>query len=194
LLSLSEKQRLDTTKHINKRREYLLSRALIRHALSKQFHHPLNTWDFIEQANSLPIISNLPANTYFSLSHSNGLICFITSSTPIGIDIEDTSKKRNYRELAEAFMSSQERRILKKYQHNNLVNYFYRIWCAKEAYYKTCKTHALTNLNDISILSFIKNNSEWRLIEGHIDSFTFSIITEKNSLPLITNWFKPKMN
>lgn len=164
----------------------------MRHAFSQQFNLPLNHWDFIEQANSIPIVSNLSENIFFSLSHSNGLICFITSLSPIGIDIEDTSKKRDYHELAEAFMSNQERHNLKKYQHNNLVNYFYRIWCTKEAYYKTCKTHALTNLNDISILSFIKNNSEWSLIEGHIDSFMFSIITEKKPLPIMRNWFYPK--
>ena len=38
LLSVSELKRLDLIKGHNKRREYLLSRALMRHVLSRYFH------------------------------------------------------------------------------------------------------------------------------------------------------------
>ena len=135
LLSDTEIKRLSSTRSHNKRREFLLSRALMRHALSQHFLCPLDEWSFTERINLPPKISNLPSNTYFSLSHSKGLICFAISNSPVGIDIELAETDRDFLELAKIFMNDEELKYLEQNMEIQ-TDIFYRTWCAKEAYYK----------------------------------------------------------
>jgi len=194
LLSQSEKRRLDATKNINKRREYLLSRALMRHAFSKLFNLPISEWKFIDKPNSAPIITNLQDKTFFSLSHSKGYICFVISQFPVGIDIEAINKKRDFSALADVFMSNEEINTLLNtdMEHETQAEYFYRIWCAKEAYYKASNPININlgakRINELSILQMLEDDN-WGLSEFLIDSFLLSIVSKHKSLSLITNLF-----
>ena len=135
LLSASEKKRLSLTRSPYKRREFLLSRAVMRHALSQYFFRPVNEWIFIERPDLPPEISNLPDNIYTSLSHSKGLICFAISGSPVGIDLELADRNRDFLALAKLFMSDEEVQYLAQNKEIE-ADIFYRTWCAKEAYYK----------------------------------------------------------
>lgn len=192
LLSTSEKQRFDATSSINKKREFLLSRALMRHALSQQFQQPATKWTFIDKANSGPIVTNLPEHIYFSLSHSNDLITFVISDFAIGIDIELASKKRNFLALADTFMSDEEINHIKNIDNNKLANAFYQIWCTKEAYYKADpKIQQQFIANEIPTSAFLNKHSEWHLLEGNINSFWCSIVSKSKSPAIITSQFHP---
>jgi 4'-phosphopantetheinyl transferase len=179
LFSVSEKKRLNLIKNNNKRREYLLSRALMRHALSQYFHRQEKEWLFIERPESAPVISNLPENIYLSLSHSSGFICFAISSYPIGIDIEAANKQRDYSALAEIFMNEEELDCLVQ---NKLTkaDHFYRIWCAKEAYYKALSSsdQSATSLKKICFSALIEGVDNWHLIEGKIEQYRFAAMVE----------------
>jgi 4'-phosphopantetheinyl transferase len=134
-LSISERSRLESIQSQNKRQEYLLSRALMRHALSERFGLKTQTWQFIEKTNSAPIIQNLPGGHWLSLSHSHGVICFTLANQPIGIDIEQSKARTNFIDLAKAFMNDDELELLNSKEHQT-TDVFYKIWCAKEAFYK----------------------------------------------------------
>lgn len=195
LLSPSEKERLSLTGSHYKRREFLLSRAVMRHALSQYFFCPINEWEFIERPDLPPKISNLPNNTYISLSHSKGLICFAISNSPIGIDLELADMNRDFLELAETFMSDEE--IQHMTQNTEIqADIFYRIWCTKEAYYKTLslKNQLDISFKNIPAYKLIKNETNWSLIEGKIGQFIVSIVTKNKQQTINYNYFPKNEN
>jgi len=187
LLSASEIARLDATKSNNKKREFLISRALMRHALSQQFVIPENEWEFIDKPNYPPIVNNLPKDTYLSLSHSNGLICFAISSSPVGIDLENLLTMRDYEALGEVVMNDEELKII-TLNKNEQANNFYRLWCAKEAYYKAIsrKKQLKTSLKKISVSTLINDNKQWFLYEGKNQQFQLSLVIKNK--PEIINY------
>jgi 4'-phosphopantetheinyl transferase len=189
LLSDSERNRLESIKNNNKRREYLLSRSLMRHALSQHFQLQEKEWHFVERSGSAPVVCNLPENTYHSLSHSNGLICFALSDCPLGIDIETSNKQRNYLALAEVFMNDKELDYLAQNESTRDDN-FYRTWCAKEAYFKALPAteQAATFLKQLSYSALIENLTEWRLIEGKTDTCRFAAVM-KNKPQAINQFY-----
>lgn len=186
LLSPSEKLRLNVIKSTYKRREFLLSRALMRNALSQLFGRPQSEWAFIYHPDSAPIISNCPKPIFTSLSHSNGLIVFVTSLFPVGVDIELVKEKENIIALADIFMSDDEIHSLKSHSPKQQLTEFYRIWCVKESYYKAFPAQQKPmKFNLISILDILDNHKDWSLIEDSIEQFIFSIVL-KNKLSAIT--------
>ena len=109
LLSRSENARLRRIKSESRRREYLLSRALMRHALSRCFPQAEHEWEIIDRAQAKPDITNLAEDRFISLSHSRGVICFAIANCPLGIDIEFIGKTRKFIALAKMFMNAAER-------------------------------------------------------------------------------------
>jgi len=190
LFSVSEKNRLSLIKSNNKRREYSLSRALMRHALSQYFHRPEKEWLFIERPESAPVISNLPENVYISLSHSSGYICFAISSRPIGIDIEAANKLRDFSALAEIFMNEEELDCLIQNDVTQ-ADQFYQIWCAKEAYYKTlsCSDQSVISLKKICYSALIEGVDNWHLIEGKIEQYRFAAMVESKPEKINCSYF-----
>lgn len=191
-LSPSERKRYRATNSINKQREFLLSRALMRHALSQHFLHPENYWDFIDRPNSPPIISNLPENIYISLTHSKGHICFAISKDPVGIDLESYLKQRDFLSLAETFMNDEEIEYLKQDTDTQGEN-FYRIWTAKEAFYKAIPSYEQlsTSLKEISVSTLICNDKDWFLIERKNEKFILSVVIKNNPKKISYNHFPP---
>ena len=168
----------------------------MRYALSQHFQLAEKDWQFIERSGAAPVVSNLPENTYHSLSHSDGLICFALSDCPVGIDIEATNKQRDYLALAEVFMDDKELASLAQ-SKSTQDDHFYRTWCAKEAYFKALPVteQATTSLNQLSYLDLIKKRTEWRLIEGKTDSCRFAAVMNKkprainqSCFPATDNW------
>lgn len=158
-LSISERSRLELIKSHHKRQEYLLSRALMRHALSERFGLKTQAWEFIEKRDSAPIIQNLPQGYWLSLTHSHGVICFCLHNQPIGIDIEQGKVRTNFLALAKAFMNNDE---LDRLNSNDalMADTFYKTWCAKEAFYKMLSPTDQANL-------FLKKINYFDLFGGH---------------------------
>ena len=174
-LSASERERLQQISHKRKRREYLLSRALMRHALSQQFQRSESGWQFTEKSGMPPVIEDLPAGTHLSLSHSHGHLCFALASCRLGIDIEIVKPDRDFVATAEMFMDTAERECL---QDNAVAraDFFYRAWCAKEACYKslTPEEQIATTLQAISYTALREGRARQRLIEGESADFRFA--------------------
>ena len=195
LLSDTEIKRLSSTRSHNKRREFLLSRALMRHALSQHFLCPIDEWSFTERENLPPKISNIPDNTYISLSHSKGLICFALSSSPVGVDIELADRKRDFLALARTFMSDVEIHYLKK-NTDIQADIFYRTWCAKEAYYKATPTISQPDISfkNIPTQALMKKETNWFLFEGKIEQFFISAIVKNKPQNITYNYFPQSDN
>jgi 4'-phosphopantetheinyl transferase len=176
-LSSCEHKRLNSIKSNHKRREYLLSRALMRHALSEQFRRKPQEWDFVEKTNSPPTIKNLPEGYWLSLSHSNGTICFVLHKNPIGIDIEQRKARTNFSALAKAFMSEDELELLNS-NETLISDNFYKVWCAKEAFYKMTSPTEQEGmyLKKIDYFGLAKGKKH-HLVHGCIDECHLALVT-----------------
>ncbi|MCP4331961.1 MAG: 4'-phosphopantetheinyl transferase superfamily protein [Gammaproteobacteria bacterium] len=176
-LSPTEFERLQRIRHDGKRREYLLSRVLMRHALSQNFARTADEWQFTEQPDAAPRIDDLPEETYVSLSHSGGYICFGLASCALGIDIEINNPGRDFSTNAEVFMNNGEREYLLRGATAD-QDYFYRNWCAKEACYKSLEPsrQARTSLTAINYADLQTNRYDRLLIEGDGGDFRFASV------------------
>lgn len=175
MLSDSELKRLESIGGKTRRREYLLSRALMRHALSQSFQRQDSDWRFNDLPGSMPLVDNLPPDTYISLSHSKGFICFAISASPLGIDLEATDKQRDFSALAEVFMNQQEQACLRA-NPSGQAGYFYRVWSAKEACYKQLSSTQQTvkSLKQIHYAELAEKNAPGYLFEASIDDFVLA--------------------
>jgi len=162
----------------------------MRHALSHHFLRDKNEWKFIEHADSPPVIINLPENTFISLSHSDGLICFAISGSPIGIDVEVANKQRDFLALARTIMNDDE---FDYYVQNasTQTDLFYRMWCAKEAYYKALPTfeQAATSLNKIFFPALFENQDNWFLLEGKIGHLVLAVVIKNHPEKINYNYY-----
>lgn len=182
-LSPSELGRLQQLGHERRRREYLLSRALMRHALQHQFQRAEADWRFTERNAAPPRISGLPRGTHLSLSHSGGYICFAIASCAVGVDIEARKPGRDYLAAAEWFMDNAERAQLGR-RRATRAEYFYRLWCAKEACFKalTPALQARTSLRTIRHADLRRGRSDRQLIEGDGDEFRMAAVVAAGAL------------
>lgn len=176
-LSPSEEQRLRRIRPANKRREYLLSRSLMRHALSETFGGSPRQWCLHEQQHASPRAQQLPDGIHLSLSHSGGYICFAVASCPVGVDIEIVRTDRDYLSSASFFMDEEERAQLLAAEDSQ-VDFFYRSWSAKEAWYKALapQEQAQTTMRSIRYAAVREGYGGRRLIEGHSNEFRLATV------------------
>lgn len=189
-LSPSEYERLQATSSSSKRSEFLLSRALMRHALSQCFSQPTSHWKFVEHPGQRPTINNLPENTHFSLSHSKGYICFALANTPVGIDLEKLNAKRCFLKLAKAVMDDEEMEFFVQ-NSENLANNFYRSWCVKEAYYKMLSKQQQSGLTlrEVSVPELRKKTEKIALITQQNPQFMLAIVMSEKPEQVIHHHF-----
>lgn len=149
----------------------------MRHALSEHFGLKQQAWVFSEIANAPPTINNLPEGHWLSLSHSRGFICFVLHNKPIGIDIERSKLRGNFYALADAFMNEGELELLNS-NEQLIADNFYKIWCAKEAFYKMIPASDQEGmfLKKIDYLD-LTNGKNSHLIQGYIEEHHLAIVT-----------------
>jgi len=178
LLSDSEKARLSATKSPLKRREFLLSRALMRHGLTHRFGQDEGFWIFQTKRNHAPEITNLPQPVYTSLSHSKGLIGFAISETPVGLDLEIVNMKRNIDALAEVTMTQDEIYYLNQHPADKVLN-FHELWCCKEAYYKSVSSlnQASIRFSNLSIMRMGNDTRSRHFLLNNIGDYVVAIAT-----------------
>lgn len=122
-------------------REYLLSRALLRHALSLTLSRqvPPSYWQIRYDTQAAPVIEGPKAHDWHcSLSHSAGRVAIALSNQGgCGVDIEIHRFRRNRPQLADSFFTVGERALLDRTPESERETVFYRLWTLKEAWYKT---------------------------------------------------------
>lgn len=188
-LSPSENQRLEAMQSATRRREFVCSRALMRVALSEIFDREQSEWQFVQQTNASPLITNLPEKVQTSLSHSHGLICFAISDCPVGVDIEVSDRTRNFTALASMFMNDVERAELS--QQKTQASYFYRCWCIKEAYYKALPPDQQEGLSftRIAVAELTAAHGDWHLTEGRIEDCYLAAISQQAPLQIQSRYY-----
>jgi 4'-phosphopantetheinyl transferase len=138
LLAPPERKRRDRYLFERSRREYLMTRALVRSTLSRYARVPPEAWTFRDNAWGRPEIG-LPEHAWlrFNLSNTRGLIaCVVARELEIGVDVEDTERQGQTVAIADRFFSSREVVALRALPLTAQRDRFFDYWTLKEAYIK----------------------------------------------------------
>lgn len=146
-----------------KRREHVISKAMVRTALSHYAPIPPETWKFVRSPTGKPAIdwdylklhlADLPSEALrleFNLSHTEGMIlCAVTWGAAVGVDVEDTVRAAEFLPLARRFFNPAEIALLENLPPDQLPLAFYRFWTLKEAYLKAKGVGLTTALDAFS--------------------------------------------
>jgi len=155
LISSNEKDGISRKRTESAQRDALITRALVRLALSKYVDIAPSDWHFNKGWNGKPFIAltcqGHKANIEFNLSHATGLIaCAITKSLPLGLDVEYTKRKSDTYKLAPRYFSPEENEDLAALPYEQQAISFYDYWTLKESYIKACGDGLAIPLNHFS--------------------------------------------
>lgn len=158
MLSLLESEKFQRLKQLKRRKEYILSRALMRMALSCQYQKPLQHWQFSESPNAAPRLLN-PIGTplFISLSHSGNCVILALSDDAVGLDVERIETRKETIKIAGKVFTTQQQAYLKGLPENQLKQNFYRLWTHKEALVKIL-AGAIPSFQMISTASWPKHD------------------------------------
>ena len=121
------------------RREYLVTRALVRSVLSAYTDVTPRDWSFVRNSHGRPEIA-APAsarNLRFNLSNTRGLVaCLVAEGREVGLDVEDTHRRGETVGIADRFFSPFESASLRRQPAHRQRDRFFDYWTLKEAYIK----------------------------------------------------------
>lgn len=118
--------------------EHAITRALVRTVLSRYAAdiHP-SDWRFTQGEHGKPELLNKPISIEFNLTHSSRyVICAVSSTMKVGVDVEHTARKNDVLTIADRFFSEQEVRELFALPEAKQRSRFFDYWTLKEAYMK----------------------------------------------------------
>jgi 4'-phosphopantetheinyl transferase len=152
LLSEDERARWQRFRLDRNRHEYLITRALVRTALSQ--YHPLapEAWRF--QANEYGKPSSDPdCGLRFNLSNSLDLVvCLISKGVEVGVDVEPYERAEQIAELAPKVFSQSELAQLAALSNRDGLDRALSLWTLKEAYIKATGMGLSLSMNKFSFL------------------------------------------
>lgn len=125
--------------HEDQRREYLVSHALVRHALSQYAPVSPSAWRFEHGAHGRPEVRPRGGATglRFNLSHTQGKsVVAVALEHDVGVDVEAAEPPSDLMELAEQVFSKSEVQSLESIAVVERPARFFAIWTVKEAYIK----------------------------------------------------------
>jgi 4'-phosphopantetheinyl transferase len=153
LLSKEEKQRYERLLFRQQKKQFLVSRALLRCVLADTLGLAPEKLVFAKNAYGKPrlAMSALPDSLEFNLSHTNQLsVLALTRRGDIGVDVEYLTRKVDILKLAQRYFSQQEVDDLQALEPGGLNQRFFDLWTLKEAYIKACGMGLAIPLKDFS--------------------------------------------
>jgi 4'-phosphopantetheinyl transferase len=139
LLTPDEHDRMARLVFDRDRRNFLITRALVRTMLSRYAQVAPGDWRFIANVHGRPEILDRPSavpDLRFNLSHTEGLIgCAVTIGREVGLDLEH-ARRRLTHDVAGRFFAPREVADLRALPVAEQPRVFFDYWTLKEAYIK----------------------------------------------------------
>ncbi|HIF73670.1 MAG TPA: 4'-phosphopantetheinyl transferase superfamily protein [Porticoccaceae bacterium] len=123
------------------KKQFLLGCYLIRSVLSEYDVVDPQQWKFQKNEYGKPRIvdSQNSKSLFFNLSHSGEKqVLAVCLSDSVGVDIEQSDKRRRIAKIANRFFASEEVIDLLSLIDSEQLSRFYDLWTLKEAYIKAC--------------------------------------------------------
>lgn len=137
LLTGDELARIDRFRFAGDRRTGLVTRALVRTALSRYCRVPPARWRFRTNRHGRPEIAAPASRLRFSVSHTDGLVvCLVGRGRDLGVDAESLDRRGRWLDLAERFFAPAEARALRGVRPDRRRLRFLEYWTLKESYVK----------------------------------------------------------
>lgn len=171
LLNPEEQKRFERFVFPKHKKQFLVSRALVRTVLGQYLDQPPESLVFARNAYGKPRIASfdksLPLS--FNLSHTNEFsVLAVSQNKDLGVDAEYLTRKVDILKLANRFFSKQECEELALMDVKEFDERFFKLWTLKEAYIKACGMGLAIPLKDFSF-SFANNEIEISFSEERDD-------------------------
>jgi len=158
-LNAEERTRLNPMKSVSRRREFLVSRALVRAALAAWSGTEPSEWLLLSDARGRPFAQSSAhevAVPSLSWSHTgNYVVCALCEGGEVGVDVEQV-RSRDVDGMASEVLADEERCYLDRQPETLRLETFYRFWTLKEACSKALGTGMGTPLRSL-VFSWEKN-------------------------------------
>lgn len=153
LLNVEEQKRFERFVFPKHKKQFLISRALLRSVLGSYLEQAPEELVFARNAYGKPRIASfeksLPLS--FNLSHTNGLsVLAVTLENDLGVDTEYLTRKVDILKLSQRYFSEQEFLELSALNVKEFNQRFFNLWTLKEAYIKACGMGLAIPLKDFS--------------------------------------------
>lgn len=155
LLSHDEQEQERRFHHVADRHRHLLSRTLLRTALSQYSSVSPTQWTFTRDGFGRPRISNQQAGATelsFNLSHTREIVLLgITHRSKLGVDVESLHEPVDALRLADRYFSASEAASLRALPPDRQKSRFFDYWTLKESYVKALGGGLGTGLHHFSL-------------------------------------------
>jgi 4'-phosphopantetheinyl transferase len=138
LLAPEERARRARYHFEHSRREYLLTRALVRGTLARYVDVAPAALGFTQNEHGRPEMARADlAWLRFNVSNTKGLLALaVTRGRDVGVDVEDTERRGDTVSVADRFFSPIEVEALRALPEDAQRERFFTYWTLKEAYIK----------------------------------------------------------
>ncbi len=160
MLNTAERQQYDRFRFKHLRRNYLLTRVLLRSTLSKYvLAVEPKQWTFGVGQYGKPYIEHIEGGELeFNLSHAGSWIALaVRRGEPVGIDIEPIPTGHNVIEAVSKYFTGPEIDWLSQHERSHQRDAFIRLWVMKEAYIKATGRGLSASLDSFAV-EFIEND------------------------------------
>ena len=135
-LSNAELVRYQSIASTSRKRQFLAGHYLVRKIASRVAGNGFGDWIYFQDEENLRRMKD--SNNRFpilhvSISHSGDWIAAAVSVAPIGIDIENFAKQRDFMAIARHVFSDAEVKVLEACKPLHLAQNFYLYWTLKES-------------------------------------------------------------
>lgn len=151
LLSSFEKKRYTLFSSISSRRTYLKGHSAARIITANYTQNDPSKLEFESALEGKPFFKCTP-HLHFNLSHFREFVFIAFSSEPVGFDIENTTRKADFRRLAKRFFDSREMELMNRSTKPEHIA-FLELWTAKEAILKLFGASIATGLDKTLVLN-----------------------------------------
>ncbi|BAV05298.1 4'-phosphopantetheinyl transferase [Filimonas lacunae] len=131
LLTDKEQARAARYRKLDDYQRFTVGRVALKLLLAKFANVPANKVVVQQQGAEKPF-TELPVS--FNVSHSGNWVVLAFSALPVGVDVEFINNHFSYRNMLPATFHPQEIAYIE--QSSNSLEQFYRLWTAKEAWFK----------------------------------------------------------
>lgn len=155
VLSPDEVQRYARFHFEKDRRQFLLTRALVRDVLSRYVGTEPSALAFTRNEYGKPALAEpTDCPIAFSLSHTRGLsVCAVASAQMIGVDVERLDRTNCHPNIANRFFAPSEAAYLEGLKGDQRRLEFLRLWTLKEAFVKARGKGLSMPLNSFAVSS-----------------------------------------